>query len=330
MTMKLTVNRPREMAVHKGVFILSLISVALLSYACTHTDSNEKEYSRLDCLAGVGDWKEMEALSLQCYGDYIKTCYHNLSLARQGRLAENLFKIRQHGPYGLLYIPEYHASANPCLAHVLFAMGNMAAAQNIAFNSMFTPEGYDYAMMKIVTQVELMRGSDKVANKYIDILKTQREFREWAENARKDPEIERGRKDFPDEEAFVLDSPMEDLFRILDKNPSDSLAMQYGISYLLLAKDIVSTYKFIDRYFGRGALKTLPTPAQEALLFYSDYMQNVEGDDSVDSDWCRSHGVTDETIKRFGRFQQATLSNGGRAPDSFRTTFWHYLLYEQI
>lgn len=286
---------------------------------------------KMNMLAAQQDWDALATISRRDYASNVFAAnYYHLAQAYRGRLCEDLFKTVQHGPKGLISICSDKAIANPCLAHVLFAMGNMAAAQNIAFNSMFTPEGYDYAMMKIVTQVELMRGSDKVADKYIDILKTQREFWEWAENARKDPEIERGRKDFPDEEAFVLDSPMEDLFRILDKNPSDSLAMQYGISYLLLAKDIVSTYKFIDRYFGSGALKTLPTPAQEALLFYSDYMQNVEGDDSVDSDWCRSHGVTDETIKRFGRFQQATLSNGGRAPDSFRTTFWHYLLYEQI
>lgn len=311
--------------------IVSFIATVLLCITIVGCVREQDVIRELDNLAARQDWDALAAVSRRNYTENVFAAnYYHLAQAYRGRLCEDLFKMVQHGPQGIIFIPSDHSTANPCLAHVLFAMGNMAAAQNIAFNSMFTPEGYDYAMMKIVAQVELMRGCDKVADKYLDILKTQGNFRDWAENARKDPEIERGRRDFPDEEAFVLDSPMGDLFRILDKNPSDSLAMQYGISYLLLAKDLRSTYDFIDRYFGSPALETLPTPAQEALLFYSDYMQNVEGDASVDSEWCRSHGVTDETISRFGRFQQESLKNGGNAPKSFRTTFWYYLLYEQI
>lgn len=312
----------------KRLFILSVFAVALI--ACTRTYSNEEEYMQLDYLAGVGDWDRLEAQSRLCYGDYIKSCYHNLAKARQGNLTQDLFKFRQHGPYGLIYISEDRTMANPCLAHVLLACGNMAAAQNVAFNSLFTDDSYDYAMLKIVTKVELMRGFDKVADKYLDILGKQKDYKEWVKNAHEDSDIERGRRDFPKEEAFVLDSPMEDILRILDNNPSDSLAMQYGISYLLLAKDIRNIYRFVDKYFGTPALTTLPTPVQEALLFYSDYMQNVEGDTSIDKAYCLSHGVTDETFKRFEKFQQATIDNGGKASESFRHSFWYYLLYEQI
>lgn len=285
---------------------------------------------RMDELAARQDWEELSSTARREYSSNVFAAnYYHLSQAYRGRLCEELFKTVQYGPKGLIFIPADHSAANPCLAHVLFAMGNMAGAQNIAFNSMYTPEGYDYAMMKIVAQVDLMRGSCEVASKYLDILRKQKDYREWAENALEDPDIERGRRDFPKEEAFVLDSPMGDLLRILDANPADSFAMQYALSYLLLAKDVVSLHGLIDKYWGSPALQTLPTPAQEALLFYSDYLQNVAGDDSIGRDYCLSHGVTGETVRRFEKFQDETMSGEG-APASFRSTFWYYLLYIEI
>ena len=285
---------------------------------------------KMNMLAAQQDWDALATISRRDYASNVFAAnYYHLAQAYRGRLCEDLFKMVQHGPQGIIYMPSDHSAADPCLAHVLFAMGNMAAAQNVAFNSMFSPEGYDYAMMKIVAQVDLMRGCDEVASKYIDVLSVQKEYKVWAENAYADPNIERGRRDFPDEEAFVLDSPMEDILRILDSNPSDTLAMQYGLSFLLLAKDLAGIHRFVDKYYGSEGLRILPTPAQEALLFYSDYLQNVEGDDSVGRDYCLSHGVTESTIRRFEKFQNESLSGDG-APSSFRTTFWHYLLYEQI
>ena len=306
-----------------------LISLAVLLLSCSKEDERGKELRRLEELTAAEEWPLLAKTAKANLKDYIAFNYYHLAQAYRGKLVEELFNVRQTGPHGLVFIPKEN-SANPCLAHVLFAMGNMAGAQNIAFNSLFTPEGIDCEMLKILALVELMRGCDKVADKYLDLLKEKKDYREWAENARKDPDIERGRKDFPKEEAFVLDSPMDDLFRILDANPSDSLAMQYGLSYLLLAKDMESTCRFIDRYFGSPALQTLPTPAQEALLFWSDYLQNVKGDDSVNREYCHAHGVTENTVQRFNKFQQVSIENNGKAPAAFRNTFWYYLLYVKI
>lgn len=308
----------------------SFIATVLLCITIGGCSREQDIIGELDNLAARQDWESLIVEARRNYKTNVFAAnYYHLAQAYRGRLCEDLFKMVQHGPQGIIYIPPDHSSANPCLAHVLFAMGNMAAAQNVAFNSMFTPEGYDYAMMKIVAQVDLMRGCNEVASKYIDILSTQKEYKGWAENAYADPNIERGRKDFPDEEAFVLDSPMEDLSRIIDSNPGDTLAMQYGLSYLLLAKDLAGIHRFVDKYYGSEGLRTLPTSAQEALLFYSDYLQNVKGDDSVGREYCLSHGVSESTIRRFEKFQNESLSGDG-APSSFRTTFWHYLLYEQI
>ena len=77
-------------------------------------------------------------------------------------------------------------------------------------------------------------------------------------------------------------------------------------------------------------LKTLPVPVQEALIFYSDYSRNFEGVEPVSLEWCLSHGVTQETVRRFAAFQQESLRTGGAAPKGSQGTYWYYLLYKQI
>ena len=140
---------------------------------------------------------------------------------------------------------------------------------------------------------------------------------------------------------------MDDLYKILDTTPADGKAMQYALSYLLLAKDINHIKEFIDKYYGTPGLKTLPVPAQEALIFYSDYYHTLDEDyavqhgmtkeqllnyQSVDLDYCKDHGVTQETIGRFAIFKEA-YGKARQSADAlavYKNTFWYYLLFAQI
>ena len=214
-------------------------------------------------------------------------------------------------------------------------------------------------MLKMVLQVDLMRGAYDVALKYIELLEKSLHYAKWASEQRRflfndslvvqDPVLGMGRKSFPKEEAFVLyNSPMDDLYKILDTNPDNEMAMEYALSYLLLAKDINHVRDFIDRYYGKPGLKTLPIPAQEALIFYSDYYQTLNEqyalehgltkDDlfyhqQADLEYCLKHGVTEETFKRFSLFKKAyerLRQNQSLALSGYEKTFWYYLLFTQI
>lgn len=283
--------------------------------------------------------------------------YLNLALARQGVLAERLFHYPQYGSNSLIFISGDKVP-DVKLARILFAMGNMAAAQNVAFNACFTTGGYNPSMLKMILQIDLMRGAYSVALKYIELLEKSFHYSEWATAQRKflfdDQAVEQdvvlgtGRKDFPDEEAFVLfNSPMDDLYKILDANPADGKAMQYALSYLLLAKDINHVKEFIDEYYGAPGLKTLPVSAQEALIFYYDYYHTLDVNyavqhgitkeqllsyQSVDLNYCKDHGVTQETIDRFAIFKEAygRIRQSADALGAYKSTFWYYLLFAQI
>ncbi len=293
--------------------------------------------------------------NIQHYND---ANYMNLALVKKDVLADKLFRYPQFGPSSLIFVPK-DKTTDTRLAHVLFAMGNMAAAQNVAFNSLSSSNGYNPTMLKMILQIDLMRGSYEVALKYIELLEKSFYYAEWASEQRKflfndelvelDPVLGIGRKSFPREEDFVLyNSPMDDLYKILDTNPANKKAMEYALSYLLLAKDINHVRDFIHRYYGTSGLDVLPIPAQEALIFYSDYYQTLDEGyalehglsreelvyhQSANREYCKKHGVSEETFKRFSSFKEAYGMLRQNRPGSlsgYEKTFWYYLLFTQI
>lgn len=337
--------------------------VAVIGFVCFQRNyqdnmkSDLNDFYRYEYYTVNERWDELLKASARHIRNHNDANYLNLSLVQKGELAGHLFRYPQFGPKSLIHIPK-DKTPDVRLAHVLFAMGNMGAAQNVAFNASLALNGYNPTMLKMVLQIDLMRGAYAVALKYIELLEKTWHYSEWATAQRKflfdDRAIEQdavlgtGRRNFPNEEAFVLfSSPMDDLYKILDTNPADGKAMQYALSYLLLAKDINHIKEFIDKYYGTPGLKTLPVPAQEALIFYSDYYHTLDEDyavqhgmtkeqllnyQSVDLDYCKDHGVTQETIGRFAIFKEA-YGKARQSADAlavYKNTFWYYLLFAQI
>lgn len=335
---------------------LSAAVIAFVSYTGREELRYESECNHMELLTAEGKWQELSEYSRKHLTNYKASNYLNLSQAHMGTLAENLFKMPQGGPSSLIHITGEHA-ADICLAHVLYAGGNMAGAQNIAFNALQARCGYNPTLLKMLTKIELMRGSYEVAEKYLNLLSKAPRYSKWAERYKTflyndsaveaDPEMGRGRRSWPEEDGFANSgSPFDELQRVMNANPEDRTAMEYALSYLLLAKDINSTCDFIDRNGGKPSMRPLPTPAQEALVFFSEYYSHMDdayllrnglSEEQVrvfksrDIDWCRAHGLTQETIDRFERFKAADAkTHDGRNLNGFHDTFWYYLLYTKI
>ena len=264
--------------------------------------------------------------------------YLNMALAWKGELADNLLKYDQHGPDGLVMTTKDRA-VDVVQAHLMFAMGNVAAAQDVAFNTLSSLQGFCPAMLKINVQVELMRGSYEVADKYLSLLEKAPHYRRWAKEHRKylfdddaveaDPLLGSGRRNLEAENHFIMyTNPMTELFPILDANPTDRRTLEYGLCYLLLAKDLNSVKHFIEDYYSSPDSPELPRIAQEAMVFYSEYSRNMEGMEPFGLDWCYEHGVQPETVKRFEEYQKAAVA-GSSALRRFRETYWYYLVHKQ-
>lgn len=339
-----------------------VVILSIVSFTDAYKSDAKTRLYRLECLATNEDWDGI----LRLYGDDIRSQYEanyrNLALARKGMLAEDLFKYRQNGPLSLICDVKSQNDMDLLrLSRVLFAMGNMAAAQSTAFNADQAFGDHVPSMLRMVLQIDLMRGSYSTAEKYISLMEKSLAYSKWAASQRRflgddeavmsDEVLSDGRVDLQCEDAFVLyTNPMDDLFRIVKANPADRTAMEYALSYLLLSKDMDNVVDFVAKHYGDLALRQLPTPAQECLLFYSDYYGTMDVDfasshgmpaeevarrQAFDLDWCLSHGVTDENLARFRSFK-VTYGTAVRSPNpksslsSFRDTFWYYLLFTQI
>lgn len=290
-----------------------------------------------------GDWESLEKVTKDRLAYPVTANWHYLAKSYRGTLLKDLMKNRHNREYDLLFIPE-DKSTPSVVAHVLYRMGNMAAAQNVSYNLLSASCGYNPTMLKMQTDIELMRGNYKVAEKYISLLERSLNYKKWAKERRAflnndaaveaDQELGRGRKDFPEIQGFATPLfPMHAIYTILRTNPSDKAAMEYGLSYLLLAKDIVNVAAFVDEFYGTPGLEELPVCAQEAVCFFADYQQNMarqEGFSHMNMDWCLSHGVEPQTISRMYAFQDASLRGGGKAPQGSRGTYWYYFLYDDM
>lgn len=323
-------------------------------------DKKMASFCKLEHFASKGDW---DGIIATCEGNIRsdeEANYLNMALAQKGELLENLFKHRQRGPFALITDTKSQDSRDLVrLSRVLFTMGNMAAAQCMAFNA---NQALDRAptLQKMICQIDLMRGSYGAASKSLSLLektscrswaKEQRRFLNDDEAVENDPVLGNSRRDFPKEEAFVLfTNPMDDLYRIVDANPSDVKAVQYALSYLLLAKDMTNVVKFVDERYGSPALEKLPSPVKECLAFFSDFYQSVsvefamshcmsEEDLSerkrIDRGYCLSHGVDENMFERLSLFNEKFgLVKSGQKPmselSSFMDTFWYYLLFVDV
>ena len=240
--------------------------------------------------------------------------YLNLALSWKGELAERLLDYDQRGPSALVMTTKDRA-VDVIQAHLMLAMGNVAAAQDVAFNTIASLNGYCPAMVKINAQVELMRGSYEVAD-------------DAAIEA--DPLLGNGRRNLAAENHFIMYSnPMSELFPILDANPTYKQTLEYGLCYLLLAKDLNSVKHYITDFYSSPDSPELPRIAQEAMVFYSEFSRNMDNVEPFGLDWCYEHGVQPEVVKRFEEYQKAAVA-GNTALRRFRHTYWYYLVHTEI
>ena len=263
--------------------------------------------------------------------------YLNMAFAWKGELSEKLLYFDQRGPSALI-LSTTNRAVDIATAHMMFTMGNMAGAQDVSFNLLNSLQGLCPAMLKMNAQIELMRGTYEVADKYLSLLEKAPHYRGWARAHRRflfddaaveaDPLLGNGRRNLSAENGFVMYSdPIGELFPILDVNPGDARAREYGLCYQLLRKDLNSVKHFIEDYYKDG--EALPRIAQEAMVFYSEYLRNMGGTESFGLDWCYAHGVTPETVRRFVAYQQAAVA-GKNSLQKFRGTYWYYLIHTEI
>lgn len=352
-----------QKAFSKAIACIVMICISVVPCSIIYA----KEYSpqialtqKFDLMARYDNWDGILRLLQDGIHNPTEGNYLNMALAEKGELCNKLFDYDQYGPEYILFDNSGRSlNVLRTCAYVLYSMGNVAGAQDKAFNAMLVPLGYDPVMLKMVATCDIIRGEYKTAQKYLDLLKDSRNYHHWAEDMEKylyrddlvmkNSTFNRLRKDMQGRDYFVLlTNAFDDLDHIVDANPHDSKAMEYMIAGLVLSKDLERTYQFIDKHYGSPALRKLPRVAQEALLFYSNYIHSIAPEDasnvgltqeqyrerlSLDADYCRKHGVEQETFSRFDEFGRLYQSYMQGRPTDFgdlQHTFWYYTMFVQL
>ncbi len=342
----------------------TLMSLGLIVFSTLYRDQCDVMVSRtarLEYSAARGKWDDIIAMLDRDTRSFEEANYLNLAYSEKGQLLDKLFARRQNGPYSLIANVGSHAKHDMVrLSHIFFSIGNMAAAQSLAFNADQDLEG-SIPMLKIVTDVDIMRGSSAVARKNLSLLR-KTVARRWAKerlaylDGTLSPEedsfrlLERGKRSFPEEEAFVLENVVKDMYRTVDADPSNEAAVNYALAYLLLAKDYYRTVDFVKTYSQSPALEELPRCVKECLAFFADYYGPMDPAfaeangmpaetlmlyKSYDYDFCRRHGVTDDIFADYRDFMASFQEvRSGRANlsemNKYSRTFWYYMFFIEL
>jgi hypothetical protein len=333
-------NRKKMITGVRQIVCLSLQSViaALIfwqAYPC-YVKKNANHFMEYDYYVREEQWdKIIEKSKVLPMTNYTYLNYTNMALANLNMFGDRLFYFEQKGLYGLY--PQWNSTANIAvlLSDIHFTTGNVAKAQQMAFEANINYNNSSPRLIKRLIQTNIVFGAYPVAEKYISKLEKTLYYRKWATHHRKflyndkavdgDTRLGSLRKSILREDhLYSLGSHEEELQKMAENNPANRLPVQYLVATCLINKDMQSFKYHIDRYYGTTVLPALPLSFREAviILYESD---NTKWDDYL---------IDRNTISRFAGFKKAVLANksnkniSGIIKRDYGNTYWYYYLFQ--
>ena len=318
---------------------LFLVLLALMFFGCQSLADAQKNHAYYTLLkqihyADTEEWDKLTKVLDISASNEVQMNYLNLGLSHQGRLLSDLFVYPQQNINSLMTSYVQYTDMGVLMSRLYYQMGVIGAAQYQAFSSTVGITYGNPSMTKLLIKTYLINGTYQIAEKQIRLLEKSWYYADWAKDMRKflynddavmaDAELGKMRLSLPDNDGYaMLYGPLVDLQTVLDANPDNREAADYFIAMLLIAKDFDGINFFVDRYYGKGCMTTLPERLQEAVVAIHEH----------DPEYCREHGVSEETIDRFSQFRQEVLTlrrsgatNMSRLAAAYGKTFWYYML----
>ena len=321
-----------------AIVLFLLVGYGYHHFASRNPKDNMYDIAVLQHYVVTEEWDKLLQSGRIRSNNYLLMNYATLALSHKGQLLNRILDYRPRDPFVLAVGGDKSnlvADLTVFLSDVYYQMGNVASAQNKAFDSSVGLRYGNPSMLKMLVKTNLIYGQFPIAEKYLRMLSKTWFYKGWAERMRHflnndkaieaDPELGMKRKDLTKKDSFtLLDGPFVDLVNIIEANPHDRAAVEYAIAYLLLARDKDTTNRFVEEFYGTDALKTLPRILQEGMLVFNEN----------DFEYCRQYGVTDETIKKYVDFKNKFFSaqRARRNPvavlkSEYGRTYWFYFLF---
>ena len=208
--------------------------------------------------------------------------YYNLALSGKGLLCERMFNSPQDFGAASLCLPRVSQYYNRSV-HFYYLTGLINEARHIAYESMVA-YGYRPVNIMMLIKTELINNNFRIAEKYINDLGKTLLYRKTAEKFRKmlyKPEAVMAYKEFgekllllPVNDFFIRPDDRENINLLYMSNPSNHIAFEYRLAWMLLEKDYKSAVNEIRmmRFLG---YKTIPRHLEEAVIGYANITRQM-------------------------------------------------------
>jgi hypothetical protein len=300
-----------------------------------HFSYNRKnhEFFQIEKRAIRGDWDGLlhyadQHPSMNLFGSF----YTNLALVNSGRVCTDLFRYPQaFGRRGLCFNWEAKGEILRRGSDFFWTIHFVNEAHHWAFESVVI-DGFTRRNTERLIQTELVRGNDKVAEKYIRLLRSALFHRKMADHyagflynreaVENSPELGPVLHTLIENDFFSEGMDLETNLRMLLANtPSNRPAYDYLMALLLLEKEVDQLAASLPGYLkANGGVS--PNLLDEALLVYQVTHRNEE---------LSTPSVTPVTMERFEAYTRILRQH--RDPKeaarmlypAYRNSFWYYL-----
>ena len=324
--------------VQAAAVFMFLVAGGLFLYTQSEKRAN-KDFRTLACLMNCinrEDWAGITGNRDLNYQNYLHLNCLNLALSHQGKMMTDLFRYPQKGAQSLMVGYQAYNDLNVLFSHIYYHTGVISEALCLSFGTMIATTYGNPTLLKLLVKERLIYGDYKVAEKYISRLERTYAYREWAVGMRRflyndkavesDPELGQKRRSLPAPQPsfVVLDGIMADLVKVIETGTDETHALEYAMAMMMLDKNMEGIRYLADRYLPYQEGQSVPPLMQQAVTVLAEH----------DEDYCRSHGVDDETVSRFMAFRQTVLNarrnnqNLQAALASYRGTYWYYYMFD--
>lgn len=283
------------------------------------TDHQFREVVIYDYMVRAQKWKSILAYSYKHEPQTLCGIWcTNYALAKRGALLNDMFLYKQDSPDGLLMDA---VRMNPMtlysLSDISLDLGMVNSAERFAFDALQRlPHGNKSGRLyKRLAETNLINGNDKVAKKYIRILKSTLFYNKVA-----DRDYERYRTLRQKDNDELAQAKDQILKQLATENPQNKLACDYLLAYEMLRLDLERLTEYTLMLRKRDNWEYTPKAIQEAIIGY----------------WILKHPndslpfpVNEDLFTNTASILQTVTLSGNMTPASldvppYSQSYWHY------
>lgn len=259
------------------------------------------------------DWDRVAKLTERDRHSMIGTYYHNLAMAKQGRLSAELMNYYQPFDAGL-FMPIKQGSRPlfvSCAGEVWYQLGCVIMAEHSTMLGLtFTATQSGKRFYRRLAQIAHLNGDTCAIRKYERLLGAP-VADDWKEKL---PFLSKS-----DTIVFAGQNSLL-LHNLLESNPDNIMAYEYLLCYDLLRKDIGSFIK--DYVPGKVKSKLY----DEALMVY------LAGDGLLSDSMIEKYGISRSTVANFRAYGDAfmmTNADKQKMKKKYGNTYWYYFNFAE-